>query len=62
MLWYQVLSMLQCWKVLVPLQMMDDFEVVSSSLEQLIKRPELIAPPLFVGAPTDPVPNDVGGT
>jgi hypothetical protein len=62
MLWYRVLLMLQCWKVLVPLQMMDDFEVVSSSLEQLIKRPELIAPPLSVGDPTDPVPNDVGGT
>jgi hypothetical protein len=36
------MPMLQCWKVLVPIKMLDGFKSAISSLEQLARRPELI--------------------
>jgi hypothetical protein len=42
MLWHRVLPMLRCWKILVPIQLMDDFDSVVASLERMMMEPELI--------------------
>jgi hypothetical protein len=44
LLWNRVMLMLQCWKVLVPVKMLDGFKSAISSLEQLVRRLELIEP------------------
>jgi hypothetical protein len=46
LLWDRVMPMLQCWKVLVPVKMVDDFDHAISSLENLAWRPERIKLPL----------------
>jgi hypothetical protein len=42
MLWQRVLPMLRCWKILVPIRLMDGFDSVVSSLEKMTKEPEPI--------------------
>jgi hypothetical protein len=42
MLWHRVLPMLICWKILVPIRLMDGFDNVVASLERMMMEPEPI--------------------
>jgi hypothetical protein len=47
-MWHHVLTMLRCWKVLIPLKMMAGYEEAIASLEQLVMKPERIMSSLVV--------------
>jgi hypothetical protein len=57
--WWKILPMLKCWKVLVPLGLMENFEAVLTSLERLASRPERITLPRSVVDATDGSANPV---
>jgi hypothetical protein len=42
LLWQRVLPMVRCWRVLVPLKLMDGFDSAISSLEGLMMQLEAI--------------------
>jgi hypothetical protein len=41
--WHRLVPMLKCWSVLIPVNLMEPFESVLSSLEKVAASPELIA-------------------
>jgi hypothetical protein len=42
-LWWRVLAMLRCWRIMVPLKILDGFDAVLASLERLVAAPEQIS-------------------
>jgi hypothetical protein len=54
--WKMVLPMLRCWRVLLPLKLMDVFDNVISSLEKLVLGPLRISSDQAIGTVVpDPV-------
>jgi hypothetical protein len=42
-LWWRVLAMLRCWRIMVPLKILDGFDAVLASLERLVAALEQIS-------------------
>jgi hypothetical protein len=42
MLWQRIVPMLRCWRILVQLVMEPGYEDVTSQLERMMARPEMI--------------------
>jgi hypothetical protein len=56
-LWQRMVSLLRCWKVLVPLRMVADFKNTCSAQEKIAWSPEPIDD-VPDGAPDEDVPRD----
>jgi hypothetical protein len=61
LLWQKVIPMLRCWRILVLLKMMVDFEDMQlSTMEKMVACPEAINP-CQPARPTNVAPNRGGG-